>query len=305
MSIAAMGFRMLSALSDRKRDKTLKVDPEINAHYNIRYGKSRKYNQLDIYYPKGTNEKLPVLVNFHGGGYVYGSKKNYMHYGMYMARQGFVFVNSSYTLAPRKKYPEPLKELNAVLHWIAHNHETYFIDKEKIFFVGDSVGAQLAMQQAVLLKSPAYRQLLGIEVTEELSLRGLGLNCGLFDLSSKLSSAVSTNPKDPQVQLNYLLKDYLGKNWLRHKEELDFVSYIDEGFPPVFIMTAENDFLKQESYPMADMLRKKGVAVRFEKYGTAEDVHLHHVFHCNINLDEARVFNMEQCRFFHTLLKAP
>lgn len=303
MSIAALGFRMLSALSDRKRDKTLSIDSQICAHYNIRYGQSRKYNVLDIYYPKGTDRKLPVIVNFHGGGYVYGLKKNYMHYGMFMARQGFVFINSSYTLAPKSQYPGPLREMNAVLHWIAQEHARYFIDREEVFFVGDSVGAQLAMQQALLLTSSSYRQLLDFDVTNLLTLKGLGLNCGLFDLSGKLSAAVSTDPKDPQVQLNYLLKDYLGKDWLRHKDQLTFEGFIDEEFPPTFIMTAENDFLKQESYPMSDMLREKGVTVRFEKYGTAEDLHLQHVFHCNLNLQEAQTFNREQCDFFRSLLK--
>ncbi|MER2064430.1 MAG: carboxylesterase family protein, partial [Alkalibacterium sp.] len=104
MSIASLSFKVVSTLHDKKRDKDLEPDPSVAAHYDIRYGKSKKYNSLDVYYPKGTRKKLPVIVNFHGGGYVYGTKQTYLHYGMFMASQGFVFVNPSYHLAPRKKY---------------------------------------------------------------------------------------------------------------------------------------------------------------------------------------------------------
>ena len=39
----------------------------------------------DRYYPKGASGKLPVIVSIHGGGYVYGTKEVYYHYGTYLS----------------------------------------------------------------------------------------------------------------------------------------------------------------------------------------------------------------------------
>ncbi|MDZ7834952.1 MAG: alpha/beta hydrolase [Alkalibacterium sp.] len=173
MSLASVSFKIAATLHDKKRDMSLEVDPTIEARYDIQYGESKKYNSLDVYYPKGTTEKLPVIVNFHGGGYVHGNKKNYLHYCMFLARQGFVVVNPGYHLAPKSKYPKQLEELNQVMHWVAGNNEKYFLDMSNVFIAGDSAGAQLAFQYSAVFTNPDYARLFDFYPPEDLNLRAV------------------------------------------------------------------------------------------------------------------------------------
>lgn len=298
MSLSSFWFKILATLSDKKRDKDLEVDPTQKTHYDIKYGKSDKYNSLDIYYPKQTTEKRPVIINFHGGGFVYGTKENYLHYGLFMAKQGFVFVNSNYHLAPEYKFPTQLEELNSVVEWVTDHHENYHMDLSNVFIVGDSVGAQLALQYAAIYTNERFAELFDFSVPEEFTLRALALNCGLYDIYTKMKAPQKKNKKDPKSQLLSLLKDYLGENWEEYQKQLSAAEYINDTFPPTFLMTAEYDFLRGESLPLLDILTKNEVEVTYKKYGKPGDKHLAHIFQCDMNLVEAEMCNKEQADFF-------
>lgn len=303
MSIASLSFKAISTLHDKKRDKDLEPDPSVAAHYDIRYGKSKKDNSLDVYYPKGTSEKLPVIVNFHGGGYVYGTKKTYLHYGMFMARQGFVFVNPSYHLAPKKKYPTQLQELNQVMDWVTKHQEDYYMDVSNLFIVGDSAGAQLAFQYSAFYSNPDYRRLFTFKLPEGLKLQGIALNCGMYEIYKKMASFNKEEKKDADLELVILLEDYLGENWQQYKEQFTIKDYITKKFPPTYLMTAHYDFLREEALPMYEALTKRGVDITYKKFGEQGEEQYAHIFHCNLNLEEAKEANREECSFFKSLVK--
>ncbi|GEK89388.1 Acetyl esterase/lipase [Alkalibacterium putridalgicola] len=302
MSLASLSFRIAATIHDTKRDWGLKADPTIRAHSDIQYGKSKKYNSLDVYYPKGTNEKLPVIVNFHGGGYVHGLKKNYLHYGMFLAKQGFVFVNPSYHLAPKKKYPTPLEELNQVMHWMVANHEQYYIDTSNVFIIGDSAGAQLAFQYSTMYTNPEYSKLFDFALSQTLDIQGSALNCGMYEIYKKMAS-LDEEGKNADLELVILLKDYLGKNWQQYEEQFTIKDFVTDKFPPTYLMTAQYDLLRDEALPMYEALIKRGVKVTYKKFGDPGEEQYGHIFQCNMNLEEAKEANKEQCHFFKSLVK--
>ena len=76
MSLQSLSFRLMAGHSDAKRDRGLNAAPDDILRINdIPYGPDVKWNTLDVYRPKNLKGKLPVIVNIHGGGYVYGSTK--------------------------------------------------------------------------------------------------------------------------------------------------------------------------------------------------------------------------------------
>ena len=75
MSINSIMINYLFSKGDRKRDKGLQTPPDVERKDNLSYGPHGKWDLLDVYYPKGTQGKLPVIVNIHGGGWVYGTKE--------------------------------------------------------------------------------------------------------------------------------------------------------------------------------------------------------------------------------------
>ena len=115
-----------------------------------------KWHLLDLYRPKDAEGKLPVLLNIHGGAWVYGDKKVYAPYCMYLATQGFAVVNASYRLAPKHTFPASLEDVGAMVEWVVDHAEEYGLDLSNLFFVGDSAGAHLATAYTAVQLNEAY-----------------------------------------------------------------------------------------------------------------------------------------------------
>ena len=104
MSITSIMVNYLFNQGDKKRDKGLQTPLDIERKDNLSYGPYGKSNLLDVYYLKENAGKLPVIVNVHGGGWVYGTKEVYQFYCMSLAQRGFAVVNFNYRLAPARKF---------------------------------------------------------------------------------------------------------------------------------------------------------------------------------------------------------
>jgi acetyl esterase/lipase len=74
--------------------------------------------------------------------------------------------------------------------------------------------------------------------------------------------------------------------------------YVTKAFPPAFVMTAQNDYLRFMAAPMYRLLKRKGVEAMLRVYGTKEDKEIGHVFHVNCKLPLAAQCNDAQCAFF-------
>ncbi len=183
MSFVGLLFKIISSSGDKKRDKDLHPPEELSLHTDISFtGKNRAYEKLDVYYPKGITRKLPVILNIHGGGWVYGTKDSYRPYCLYLAQQGFAVVNMNYYLAPKAKFPTQLSQINQVIRWMQDHAEDYYLDMNNVFLVGDSAGAQMVSQYAAILTNPQFAALFPFAVPENLKLRAVGLNGGTYEI---------------------------------------------------------------------------------------------------------------------------
>ena len=290
MTFAALLFRLGAARNDKRRDAAIPLPEGVTQCRNISYGSHGQENLLDVYYPNDTDRPLPTIVSIHGGGFVYGSKEIYRRYGMDMARRGFAFVNFNYRLAPKWKFPTPLADTNAVMEWIVQNAQRYHLDPDCIFLVGDSAGAQLASQYAAMVTGPGYGGLFGLRLPS-ISIRALGLNCGLYDIAAQAAG----KRKD-------LALDYLGKTLPASDPRLQVLDNITGDYPPAFITTACCDFLRANAQPMCTFLQEKGVEAQWKCYGTEEDKTVGHVFHVNILLPDAVACNDDTAEFFRRFL---
>lgn len=295
MSFAGFMFRIMCSRGDKKRDKKLREPLNVTAKKDINYaGNTDPYNLLDIYYPQGTEGKLPVIVSVHGGGYVYGTKEIYKYYGMYLAGQGFVLVNFNYHLAPKQKFPGHLKEASMVLSWMTEHADEYHMDLNNVFLVGDSAGAQMASQLAAIYSNEAYASLFPFQIPPRIKLRAVALNCGMYDLCASKDGK--------KLQKNGLMRDYLGRTPEQFGEMLDVKGHITSEFPPAYVMTAHYDFLREKAKPMHDFLRNLGVETEYKCYGSKETKYMAHVCHVNMNLEEAKQINRDECAFFRRFL---
>ena len=290
MSLQSLMFNIGATINDYKRDKAIPLPAGITQCRNISYGSHGKWNLLDVYYPDGTTHPLPTIVSIHGGGYVYGNKEIYRRYGMDMARRGFAFVNFNYRLAPKWRFPAPLWDTNSVMEWIRKNAVRYHLDPTRIILVGDSAGAQLASQYAAIASNPEYAATFPMRLPD-ITIRALGLNCGMYDPKTFIGNGVSG-----------VAKDYLGKHVDPADPRLLVLEAIGTNYPPAHITTAHHDFLKDNAQPMFEFLSEKGIPCKLDCYGSEEDKTVGHVFHVTITNPEAVRCNDDAAAFFKEIL---
>ncbi|MCR5431818.1 MAG: alpha/beta hydrolase [Lachnospiraceae bacterium] len=286
--------------SDRKRDANFKTPDDIERVDDIPYGDHPEWNLLDVYRPKSeTGKKLPVIMIVHGGGWIYGDKVVYQYYAMSLAQRGFAVVNPSYRLAPEFKYPAQIVDICVVSRWIFANADKYGFDTNNIFAAGDSAGAHLVTVFANICVNPVFAKKLGAEYPEmdftipgDMRLNAVALNCGKYDI------LIGNFIVDRWVRKTVLAKG--GKKGERKLAAA--ANYVTGSFPPAFVMTAVGDELKNDSKVITEALFKNGVPFCYRLYGT-NDNPLHHVFHCNIALEEAVKCNDDTCAFFRERVK--
>ena len=305
MSLVGLYFKLTAARDDVKRDKYLKEATDLVICKNLSYtGNQKKYELLDVYYPKSTSDKLPTIMNIHGGGWVYGTKENYKFYCMYLAQMGFAVVNMNYYLAPRKRFPSQLIQINQALEWIESNDSVYPFDLNNMFLVGDSAGAQLVSHYAAIYTNPSFAKVFPFTPPHKTKIRAVGLNCGIYELSLTGKTQDGITPSGICAKfsgmnlMGGLIRDYLGRYGEEIAPMLDVKSNITESFPPAYIMTAYYDFLQHEARPMYELLRSRGVDAEYKLYGTKADKHMQHVCHVDMNIPQAFQMNQDELNFF-------
>lgn len=277
--------------SDDIRDAGLITPADVARFDDIIYGQEAKWQVLDVYRPKAEEgKKLPVIVSVHGGGWVYGDKERYQYYCMNLAQRGFAVVNFTYRLAPEYKFPSSLEDTNLVFTWIMQNAGEYGFDTKHIFAVGDSAGAHILGLYTAICTNTKYAEEYRFKVPEGFVPKAVALNCGKYEIS------LEGEFTDEQTKL--LMADYLPEQGSKKERELiNVTSHVTENYPPVFVMTATGDFLKEQAPVMAAKLSSCNVPFIYRLYGDSEHK-LGHVFHCDVRSEDARICNNEECDFF-------
>jgi len=276
---------------DDIRDAGLTTPEDVVRHDDIRYGDESHWQALDIYRPRGAEGPLPVIVSVHGGAWVYGDKERYQYYCLSLAQRGFAVINFSYRLAPEYKYPAPLEDTNAVFHWLMEHGGEYGLDAGRVFAVGDSAGAHLLALYACICTNPEYAARYPFAPPKGLRLLAVALNCGVYDIRSRLDS-----------DLGLLMADLMPGGCT--EEEIELVTplnHMTSDFPPSFLMTANADYLRDQTPILAARLMALEVPFLFRCYGD-RSTPLEHVFHVNMRCPESGACNDDECDFFRRFL---
>ena len=293
MSMMSFMMRMACKKNDAKRDAGLVYPDNVVRVENISYG-PHKMNVLDVYRPQTTEAKLPVIVSVHGGGWVYGDKELYSYYCADLAKRGFAVVNFTYRLSPENKFPCHLEDTTLVFDWVKKNADKFGMDTEHVFAVGDSAGGHILALYCSLCTNPEFAANFDFKPVENLLPKAIALNCAVLDIDTIDGGMSSSSMK--------LMNDVLPKN--KKKEYLPLVNpiaHVNEKFPPCFIMTCNEDFLKEQPETFKKKLEDFGVPYKYEFYGDEENL-LGHVFHLDMKNEVGRLCNDEECDYFKSFL---
>ena len=100
-----------------------------------------------------------------------------------------------------------------------------------------------------------------------------------------------------------MFKFYFPEDYLPIVPQLKTHKYITGDFPPAFVMTSGNDYLKIMAKPLHLLLKRRKVESQYHCFGTKQDTDLGHVFHLNCRLPQADVCNDLQCSFFRNHMR--
>jgi acetyl esterase len=218
----------------------------------------------------------PVIVYFHGGGFVIGNLESHdgtcrrLSHGI-----GCTVVSVDYRLAPEHVYPAAVDDSFAATEWVAEHADVLKIDKARIAVAGDSAGGNLAAVVAIVARDrggPAIcHQLLTYPVT---------------DMAFKSESYTSNGTG------YFLTKDMMAWFGLQyvptgHDIEDPLLSPLYHknlaGLPPATVITAEYDPLRDEGEAYAKKLQDAGVPTKLIRY----DGVFHGFFSMNGAVDQA------------------
>jgi acetyl esterase len=211
-----------------------------------------------IYTPPGRGS-FPILVYFHGGGWVIGNLEAYDSTCRALTNAaGCIVVAMEYRLAPEHKFPAAPEDCYAALQWVAAHAAAIGGDPTRLAIGGDSAGGNLTAVVAQMVRdrggpSLVY-QLLVYPVTDY-----------NFDTASYRENADGyLLTKDAMVWFwnHYLRSAADGSNLLASPLRAQNL----RGLPPALILTAEFDPLRDEGEAYAARLREAGVPVTLTRY---------------------------------------
>jgi acetyl esterase len=214
---------------------------------------------LRIYHPRGGPEPLPILVFFHGGGWVMGTLDTHDDVCRTLAnRSGALVAAVDYRRAPEHPFPKPLDDCCAAVAWCADHGAEIGGDGTKLVVAGDSAGGNLAAAVALRFRDnggPALRfQVLIYPVT----------NCA-FDTASYHRYAQAFGLT--RDMMRYFWACYLAKPTDGcHPYASPLQAKDLSGLPPALVLTAQYDVLRDEGEAYAARLAQADVPVRCTRY---------------------------------------
>lgn len=213
---------------------------------------------LRIYTPKTGSGPFPVIVYYHGGGWVIANLDTYDASARGLSElTGAVVVSVAYRQAPEFKFPIAHNDSYAAYKWVLNNVASINGNPDKIAVAGESAGGSLAGAVSLLarkdgLKLPVHQLLV------------YPIACNDMDTESYLKYAAAVPLNKPLMQwffANYLPNPAAGNNQLISQVNADL-----KGLPSTTLILAEIDPLQSEGLLLAERLQAAGVAVTQKTY---------------------------------------
>jgi acetyl esterase len=213
-----------------------------------------------LYRPEKSDDKvLPVVLYFHGGGWVIADIDAYDGGARAISKQtGAIVISAHYRQAPEHKFPAAHDDAFAAYKWVLDNATSFGGDPKRIAIMGESAGGNLAITTAIAARDaglplPLYQVLVypvaGIDMTTE-------------------SYRENANAKPlNKAMMGWFMKHILPNGQAKQDSRLDIIGKASlEGLPPATIITADIDPLRSDGQMLAKKLKDAGIAVNVKNY---------------------------------------
>ncbi|MBQ9786231.1 MAG: alpha/beta hydrolase [Clostridia bacterium] len=271
--------------------QTDKKAPNVQTMIDIAYSHNKKdgWQRMDWHFPiANTKDKdikpAPTIFYYHGGGWASADKSLYSKFCKDLAERGFCVVNINYRLMPEYEMEVAINDCIKATNFALNKAEVLGIDKNNVFFAGDSAGAHIS----ALIAGQMNHNITELNCT----LKGLILYYGVYDFF---------NLKDNPMKLLHTYHEMFTSTKKKKVQEFYYnfspTTYVDEKYPPCFMTSGEYDKLHPESENFARILKNNNVEVKtvfFEK----ERKDARHAF-LNLNTQAAQEAFLELIDFLN------
>ena len=217
-----------------------------------------------IYTPKGGTAPYPVIVYYHGGGWVIATIDTYGASAQSLAEKtGAVVVAVEYRKGPEHKFPTAHDDSFAAYQWVLKNAASIKGDPNKVAVAGESAGGGLACAVSMMARDrkvalPKYQLLV-------YPIAGYDVNTPSYQKNTE------TAPLN-KGGMEWFFKNYLRTPADGKDHRINLVGANLKGLPATTIIGAEYDPLMSEGKTLADKLTAAGVKVNYKLYnGTTHE----------------------------------
>ena len=202
-----------------------------------------------VYQPAGDGP-FPVLVYFHGGGFVVGSIKSADASARALANSaGCVVISVGYRQAPEHPYPAALKDAYAAFNYVSRSAKEFQGDPNRIAIGGEHSGANLAAAVCIMAydqkrRMPIHQLLIGPITSLD------------FETASYRSNA--TAQPHGRADMEWFMKQYLSRAKDRQSPYVNILRRASTDLPPATVIVAELDPLRSDGEAYHERLVSRG-----------------------------------------------
>lgn len=244
-------------LADEKRDSTpTALVPGVTTR-DITVPGAAGALPATVYTPEGKGP-FPVVLYFHGGGWVFADRKVYDGGARGISKQAnAVVVSVDYRRAPENKFPAAHDDALAAYRWLSKNASAVNGDAKRLALAGESAGGNLAVATAVAAHKAGLT-----EPKHVLSVYPVAQSNTETESYRKYADAM---PLNRPMMLWFI--DNVTKGPADVKDtRIDLVHADLKGLPPVTVINAEIDPLRDDGAELEKALRTAGVSVERKVY---------------------------------------
>lgn len=196
---------------------------------DLAYGPHDRH-RLDVFRPARV-QAAPLLVFFHGGGFIRGDKTARANIGAWGAAQGFITVLANYRLAPDHRWPSGPEDVAAVWRFVREQATGWGGDPTKIVLVGESAGAAHVAAASLMSRFQP----------EGWQIAGAALLSGPYNAGLEAQAPQALGIAQPDVRNNAYFGDD-SASWA----QASIVDQVDAAPFALLIAAAERDLLQMK-----------------------------------------------------------
>ena len=217
-----------------------------------------------VYTPTGKGP-FPIVVYYHGGGWVIGSKEVYDGGARGISKQAnAIVVSVDYRLAPEAKFPAQHEDSLATYKWAFSNAASINGDPKRLALAGESAGGNLAIATAIAARDQGLQKPLHIVSVYPIA------QIANMATPSYVDSANAKPLNKPMMA--WFAKYAFGKAEDSRDPRINLIDANLSGLSPVTLISAQIDPLRSDAEMLETSLKKAGVKVEHKVYpGTTHE----------------------------------